>query len=157
MPLAIEQFKIPANVDLVFSDSSAFAKGIIAPKNIPHICYLHTPTRYLWQDRQSYLEEAPIPFFIKPFLPYILNTFKRWDYLAATRPDFYICNSENVKNRLNRYYDRESSEVVFPYVDTDKFRPTKSLKNYFLILGRIEPYKRFDLACEAAKRANVQL
>ena len=113
--------KIDSNVDLVISDSSAFSKGFSFPKSVPHLCYLHTPTRYLWSSRDEYVASAPIPLFVRPFVKPVLEHHKRWDYIAAQNPDMYVANSRNIADRLKKYYDREASEILFPYVDTSNF------------------------------------
>lgn len=157
MPWAIEQLKIPHDADVVISDSSAFAKGVKVPKHIPHICYLHTPTRFLWQDRIEYLKNSPAPNFLIPLINPILNIIKCWDYIAAQNPDVIIANSENTARRCKKYYDREPNAVIFPFVDLKKFKLAKQIGDYYFILGRIEPYKRFDLAIKAASLLGVKL
>jgi glycosyltransferase involved in cell wall biosynthesis len=149
MPWATESLQIPNDVDLVLSDASAFAKGVRVPPGIPHLCYLHTPTRYLWSVRESYVENAPIPAAVRPFVGPVLDRLKRWDYLAAQRPDAYVANSNNVAGQLKRYYDREALATIFPFVDLRRFAPSPAPSDYFLVLSRIEPYKQVDLVAQA--------
>lgn len=149
MPWAIESLKLSNDIDLVISDASAYAKGVCVPDGIPHLCYIHTPTRYLWSVRDSYVENAPIPNMIRPFVGPVLDWLKRWDYLAAQRPDAYIANSKNISSQLERYYDRKSVSTIFPFVDLKRFRISKNVGEYFLVLSRIEPYKQVDLVAEA--------
>lgn len=157
MDWAVEQLRLPDDLDLVLSDASAFAKGVIAPKGVPHICYLHTPTRYLWSVQESYVRDAPIPTLIRPFVGPVLRRLKRWDYIAAQRPHAYIVNSKNVGRQLSDYYDRTAEATVFPFVDSSKFTVSKDPESYVLTLGRLEPYKRFDLVIEACVAAKMPL
>lgn len=157
MAWATEQLAIPEDVDLVLSDSSAFAKGVRVPPHIPHLCYLHTPTRYLWSSRDEYVADAPIPGLIRPVVGPVLDWLKRWDYLAAQRPTAYIANSELVAERLTHYYDRTAKRVVFPYVDTSRFHVSHQPGDYFFVLSRLEPYKRVDLAARACGELGLPL
>lgn len=151
MAWATEQLRLPTDLDLVISDSSAFAKGVIAPQGVPHLCYLHTPTRYLWSSRDEYVRDAPIPGIVRPFVGPVLNYLKRWDYLAGQRPDVYIANSKNVAQRLERYYDRQADHILFPFVDLERFRPSDTIGDYVFVLSRLEPYKRADLVLDACR------
>lgn len=150
MAWAVEQLHIPSDVDLVLSDASAYAKGVRVPPGVPHVCYLHTPTRYLWSVRDEYVDAAPIPAAVRPFVGPVLDRLKRWDYLAAQRPDRIIANSANIAAQTKRYYDRDADAVVFPFVDTARFQPvpTAEVGDYFLMLTRVEPYKKVDLVAE---------
>lgn len=144
MPTAIESFNLN-KYDLILSDASAFAKGVITKTNQLHICYCHTPTRYLWEDTHDYINDAKVPWPANKFLPYILNYLRIWDYNAAQRPNLFIANSNFVKNRIKRYYHRDSS-VIYPFVYSDKFKPINTKKDYYLVAGRMVPYKRYDIA-----------
>ncbi len=157
MSWATEQLRIPADVDLVLSDSSAFAKGVRVPAGVPHLCYLHTPTRYLWSSRSEYVADAPIPGALRPFVGPVLDALKRWDYLAAQRPTAYIANSRLVAERLARYYNRAARRIVFPYVNVRRFHVSSSPSDYFFLLSRIEPYKRVDLAAQACGELGLRL
>jgi glycosyltransferase involved in cell wall biosynthesis len=157
MDWAIEQLKLPNDIDLVLSDSSAFAKGVLAPKGVPHLCYLHTPTRYLWSVQDSYVRDQPIPALIRPFVKPGLRRLKRWDYIAAQRPHAYIANSDNVATQLQRYYDRTAETVIFPFVDSSLFQLASKVEDYFFILTRMEPYKRVDLVIDACIQAGLKL
>jgi hypothetical protein len=111
MPRAIESFDL-SGFDLVISDASAFAKGVRVPKGTPHICYLHTPTRYLWSDEADYLKHAPVPGWARPALTAVLPHLKRWDLVAAARPTAYVANSRTVAARLRRYYHRTAAAAA---------------------------------------------
>jgi len=144
MPRAIENLNL-MNYDIVISSSSAFAKGIITSPESKHICYCHTPTRYLWSDTHDYLKELKYNFLIKKFIPKVIHRLRQWDYLAAQRVDKFLANSKNIQNRIQKYYHRES-EIIYPPVDCQKFQISKKRKYYFLTGGRLVAYKRFDLA-----------
>jgi glycosyltransferase involved in cell wall biosynthesis len=145
MPLAVEQFDF-SGFDLVISVSHSFGKGIITKPGTKHICYCLTPTRYLWDN--SYF-----PF--KPFSGFLLTYLRGWDYQAAQRPNYFIACSENVRQRIKKYYGRDS-EVIYPPVDLNfKQIPNPKFQipnSYFLTVGRLVPYKRFDIAIEAFAR-----
>jgi len=155
MPRAIESFDL-SGYDLVISDSSAFAKGVKTDKNTLHICYCHTPTRYLWQISNFYIKTVGMPKFISWFMSPVLNWLRKWDYKAAQRPGYYIANSSEVQKRIKKFYHRES-EIVYPFVDTDKFEIGKNVKDYFLIAGRMVPYKRNDIVIEAFNKLGLPL
>jgi len=147
MPRAIESFDF-AGFDLVLSDSSAFAKGIKVHAPAVHICYCHTPTRYLWQEPDEYVAKLGIIFFLKPLVQlYLMKILRKWDYRAAQRPDLLIANSREVQTRIQKFYGRGST-VVYPPLDTDFFRPTIPKADYFLTATRLEPYKRVELVIE---------
>ncbi|MBI4185725.1 glycosyltransferase [Candidatus Berkelbacteria bacterium] len=149
MTWATDRMALPADLDLVISDASAYAKGVRVPPGVPHLCYLHTPTRYLWSVRDEYVRDAPIPAWIRPFVGPVLDHHKRWDYLAAQRPDVYIANSRHVAAQMEQYYNRSADQVIFPFVDLDRFSPAPTVSDYVLTVGRLEPYKRIDLVIEA--------
>lgn len=141
MPLAVEQFDL-SDFNLVISVSHSYGKGVITRPGTKHVCYCLTPTRYLWHD-----PGLPFRFVSQPLLTYL----RAWDFQAAQRPDHFIADSETVKRRIKKYYNRDS-EVIYPPVETDRFQISDGPKDYFLIVGRPVPYKRFDLAIEAFGR-----
>jgi len=147
MPPAIEQFDF-SQYDIVLSDSSSYAKGIITPPETLHICYCHTPMRYAWDDCQKYIEEFGFPNFVKKITPFFMNYIRIWDRMSADRPDEYIANSKFVAGRIKKYYRRDST-VINPPIDIQKFRLDEKKENYFLMVGRLMTYKRFDIVIEA--------
>jgi glycosyltransferase involved in cell wall biosynthesis len=157
MPLAAEQFDF-SGFDVVLSDSASFAKGVITKPDTLHICYCHTPLRYAWDDCHKYLEEygwpGPVRFAATAFISYL----RLWDRAAAVRPDKFIANSFFVRRRIKKYYGREA-EVIHPPVATDKFMPTsKSVAgDYYLMVGRFLPYKKFDIVIEAFNKLGCPL
>lgn len=156
MPKAIESFNLQ-DFDVVLSDSSAYAKGVITAPSTTHICYLHTPTRYLWSDRETYLKSAPIPRLLRPLLPLLIKYLQRWDLKASKRPDVIIANSQFIAKRTKQYYHRIVDKVVFPPVDCSRFYIADKLSDYWLVVARQEPYKRTDLAIMAANQLGFKL
>ncbi|MBU1132271.1 glycosyltransferase [Patescibacteria group bacterium] len=155
MPTATESYNLN-DYNLLISSSSIFSKGIITPPNATHICYCHTPPRFLWTDCHNYLKELKQNFFIKKFIPFFLTNLRMWDKLAAERVDYFIANSLEVQKRIKKYYNRESI-VIHPPVETSKFRISESIGDYFLAGGRMVGYKRFDLIVKAFNRLNIPL
>ncbi len=147
MPMAVEFFDL-RHYDLVISDASAFAKGVITSADTLHICYCHTPTRYLWDYTHQYINELRYNKYFKKAISLVLNYIRIWDRQAADRVDAYIANSKTVKNRIRKYYKRDAV-VIYPPVDTDKFKISDKQGDYFLIGGRLAPYKRVDLVIKA--------
>jgi glycosyltransferase involved in cell wall biosynthesis len=149
MPYAFESFDFSA-YDLVISLTSAEAKGIIVKPPTKHLCYLLTPTRYLWNQTQSYAGLGLAKCVKIPFM----SSLRRWDYLASQRPDHYLAISQTVANRCRKYYRREVNDVVYPPVDTDQFlnHPdgcfTKD-RGYYLAVSRLVPYKNIDQVIKA--------
>jgi len=143
-------------LDIIISSCSAFAKGIITKPDTTHICYCHTPTRYLWTDSQTYVENLKQNRIVKKFLPLALSRLRVWDKIAADRVDIFIANSNTVKKRIKKYYGRDSL-VIFPPVETSKFYIANNIKDYFLTGGRLVPYKKFDLTVTAFNRLNMPL
>ncbi len=158
MPKAVESFDL-SGFDLVLSDSSAFAKGALKAANAKHICYLHTPTRYLWSDREEYIKNAPIPvpFLGQAVVRAITKKLQKWDLIAAQRPDVLIANSQFIAERTRQYYHRNPEYVLFPPVEGDRFKISNAPKDYYLVVARAEPYKRTDLAILAANQLGIKL
>lgn len=155
MPSAIENYNLE-NFDLIISSASALSKGVIIPPSALHICYCHTPTRYLWVNSQDYVDGLKYNKLIKSIIKLYLPRLRIWDYLTVSRVDKFIANSYNVKKRIKRFYNRESV-VVYPSVNIKKFFVSEKNKEYFLIGGRIVPYKKFDIAITAFNKLNIPL
>lgn len=155
MPAAIESFDF-SNFDVVLSDASAFAKGVIVQPGTLHICYCHTPTRYLWSDAHTYAQEVRVPRIARKFLPLALNYLRVWDRQAADRVDAFIANSKFVAQRIQKYYRRPAA-VIYPPVETSKFSVSDTVGNYYVMMGRLRPYKKFDLAIRAFNELNIPL
>lgn len=149
MALAVEFFDL-SGFDLVISDTSSFAKGVITRDHTLHLCYCHTPTRYLWSDTHSYIQELKYNKYLKKIIALSLKKIRIWDRVAADRPDYFIANSKFISKRITKYYRRDS-DVIYPPVETEKFAVSDTLGDYFLAGGRLVPYKRFDLLVETFK------
>jgi len=155
MPLAFESLDL-SEFEIVISITSAEAKGVITKPHQLHICYLLTPTRYLYSHRHQYLESVPFSKVIKPFL----NHLTRWDQVAITRPDVVIPISELVKERIKKYYHLSTEEVIYPPVELPtQIYPAPDLpfSKYFLSLSRLVDYKRIDLSIRACLKLGKNL
>lgn len=155
MPIAVEFFDL-SSYDLVISDTSSFAKGVITKPDCLHLCYCHTPTRYLWSDTHQYINELKYNKWLKKIISLILNRIRLWDRLAADRVDVFMANSKTVQARIAKYY-RRNSTVIYPPVETEKFSVVdlsqqSDSEKYFLAGCRLAPYKRIDLVIEAFKK-----
>ena len=115
---------------MVLSDTSSFAKGVITPVDTPHICYCHTPTRYLWSDTHQYINELRYNKFLRKIASLVLSRLRIWDRLAADRVDYFIANSKTVQARIKKYYGRDS-ELIYPPVETKRFLLVLKLKIIF--------------------------
>ncbi len=155
MPTATEHHNL-AGYDVVLSSTSAFAKGVITRPDTLHLCYCHTPTRYLWSDTHSYVNEQGLPSFLSKLLPMMLTNIRVWDRLAAERVDRFVANSETVAKRIGKYYQRDS-KVIHPPVDTSRFYISPKTENYFLAGGRLVAYKRFDVVVKAFSKLGIPL
>lgn len=155
MPIAIEQFDFSA-YDIVLSDSSSYAKGIITGPNTLHICYMHTPMRYAWDDCQKYTQDFNFPNFIKRIIPFAMNYIRVWDRVSADRPDKIIANSNFVAKRIKKYYKRDSV-VIHPPVSVKNFYISKQHKDYYLMVGRLIAYKRHDITIKAFNKLGLPL
>jgi len=155
MPSATEHFNLNS-FDLIISSTSFSAKGVITPPNAIHICYCHTPTRFLWTDSHQYVEDLKHNFAIRKILPFVLPKLRLWDRIAAERVDHFIANSIEVQKRIKKYYNRTST-VIYPPVETQKYKIADQIDNYFLAGGRLVGYKRFDLLINAFNRLNMPL
>ncbi len=155
MPMAIEQFDF-SEYDVVLSDSSSYAKGIITGPETLHICYMHTPMRYAWDDCHKYTTDFYFPSFIKKIVPLFMNYIRVWDRISADRPDKIIANSNFIARRIKKYYKRDSL-VINPPITLDNFYISPKIEDYFLIAGRLMAYKRFDIAIQAFNKLKLPL
>lgn len=152
MPLAFESFDFN-EFDLVVSVTSESGKGILTGPHTKHICYCLTPTRYLWSSYDDYFHSEIKKTLVKPLITYL----RRWDRVAAARPDKIVAISTEVQERIKRYYDRDST-IIYPPVELAKFKYKKvKRKNFFLLVSRLVPYKKVDLAVQAFNRLKLPL
>lgn len=155
MPAATEHHDL-GEFDVVVSSASAFAKGIVTRPDALHICYCHTPTRYLWTDTHSYIKDLRTNKGIKFLLPFVLTSLRMWDRMSAVRVNKFIANSETVAKRIKKYYERES-DIIYPPVDCSQFYISNKQGDYYLAGGRLVAYKRFDLVIEVCNRLKLPL
>ncbi|MFA4954866.1 MAG: glycosyltransferase [Patescibacteria group bacterium] len=155
MPMAVEQMDF-SEYDLVISSSISFAKGIITAPETKHVCYVHTPTRFLWHDRIGYMNDLRQPRLIRIALLPILHRLRLWDKLAAERPTHLLTNSQTSQERIRRYYGREA-EVIYPPVDVERIPLSTAPGEYWLAGGRLVGYKRFDLIVQAFAKLRLPL
>ena len=152
-PRAVESFDL-AGYDLVISSTTSFAKGVRTRAGTLHVCYMHTPTRFLW--RQEGHAADVVPRWARPLFAAAVPYLRRWDLEAATRPTRIVANSMNVAQRIRTIYGRESDVLPCP-VTLDSFKPTEEEPEHYLVATRLLPYKRVDLAIEACETARVPL
>lgn len=156
MPTAIESFNLN-EFDIVLSSSSSVAKGVITNPNTMHICYCHSPMRYGWEFSYEYAGKMSGKSKLKnKFLNYFLSGIRLWDNASADRVDYFIANSENVARRIWKHYRRESV-VIHPPVRCKLFKPCDIDEDYFLIVSRLQEYKRIDVAIEAFNKNKLPL
>ncbi len=155
MPLAIEQFDF-SQYDIVLSDSSSYAKGIITHPHTLHISYVHTPMRYAWDDCQKYTQDFGFPRWIKNMIPFAMNYLRIWDRISFSRVDKVIANSNFVAKRIKKYYHR-SAQVIHPPVNIENFYVNSQQKSYYLMVGRLIAYKRHDIAIKAFNQLGLPL
>jgi glycosyltransferase involved in cell wall biosynthesis len=142
-----------SDYDVVLSNKSGFCHGLRTDKL--HICYCLAPTRYVWQIEGYIAREGmgkPVEMVLRP----LVTALKKWDYEAAQRVTHFIAISTEIQQRIQAYYDRDSI-IIYPPVDTSRFQPSSKVDDYYLIVSRLIPYKRIDLAVQAATRLGLPL
>lgn len=155
MATAVEHYDL-RGYDVVISSASAFAKGVITDPGTLHICYLHSPTRYLWNDSLQYVRDLRYPRWMKAIISRHLTGLRLWDRQAAERPDILVANSHAVQHRITKYYRRDST-VIHPPVDVSRFTVADQPGKYYVTGGRLVPYKRFDLVVAAFNQLGLPL
>ena len=155
-PFAMESLNL-RSYDLVLSSSSAFAKGVITRPETMHICYCHTPMRWCW-NYDEYVEREQLGKIARSVLPFFITGLRTWDQTSSMRVDHFIANSPVVAERIHKYYRRDAV-IIPPPVDASRFTfdPTTQPEDYFLIVSRLIPYKRIDLAIEACNKLHLPL
>jgi glycosyltransferase involved in cell wall biosynthesis len=155
-PLAVEQFDLD-RFDLVISTSHCAVKSIVRTGRARHLCYCHTPMRYVWDQRDAYFGPARVGRVPSVLLRPILAGLARWDAATADRVDRYLANSQHVARRIHQYYNRRAS-VVYPPVDTAFYQPDGSTSaGGALVVSALVPYKRVEVAIEACRQVGVPL
>lgn len=153
MPLALEQLDL-TEYDLIISSESGPAKGVITRPDAVHICYCHSPMRYVWDMYHEY--RATAGRLIRILFPFIAHWLRMWDRLSADRVDHFIANSSFIASRIKKFYRRDA-EVIFPPVNTGEFSTDQPRGDFYLCLGQLVAYKRADLAVDAFNKLGLPL
>lgn len=148
MTTAVENFDL-RGYDVVLSSSSAFAHGVLTGTETKHVCYCHSPARYLWDQTFDVQDQQAKRGILGPlkslFGPGVFHKLRKWDYMSGSRADVLLANARTVQKRTKKFWNQES-ELVFPPVRTSIFTPQKENEGYFLIVSALSPYKNIDLA-----------
>ncbi len=153
---AIEQFDF-SEYDVVISSSSAFAKGIITKPATLHICYCHSPMRFVWDYWPAYIQEQRVGPLRRAAIHLLTSRLRQWDYYSAARVDCWIANSQTTAKRINKYYRVNVDAVIYPGADIGAFSPTGHKGAYFVTLSSLTPYKKIDLAITACNQIKAEL
>lgn len=156
-PLAWQGLDL-SEYDVILSNKSGFCHGLtFDDDNSLHICYCLAPTRYVWQ-LDAYIKREGLGKVAEMGLRPLIAAMKKWDYDAAQKVSHFIAISTEIQERIQTYYDRDSV-IIFPPVETERFKPVadSEVEDYFLIISRLIPYKRIDLAVQAATRLGLPL
>lgn len=159
-PLAVESFDL-SDFDIIISSSSAFAKGVVTRSKAVHICYCHSPARFLWDYHSQYQEDNQFGMLTKAIANFFTYRLRIWDRASAERVDFWIANSETTKKRIEKYY-RKSAEVIYPPLTHLVAEPPNHLeagfaKDYFLVVSRLSAYKKIDVIVSAFNKLRLPL
>lgn len=156
MPTIFENFDF-SKYDIVLSSSHSVSKGILTSPYTMHICYCHTPPRYLWDESNEYIKKSRFPWILKKFyIPNKLKKLRIWDQASSSRVDYFISNSNYIKHKIQKYYHVES-EIIFPPVELDKFEFNNQKKDYFLYIGRIVNQKKVDFLVDVFNELELPL
>lgn len=153
MPMALEEFDL-SGYDLVISSEAGPAKGVITRPDALHVCYCHSPMRYLWDHYHQYRRETK--GLAKLAMPVIYNRLRQWDVSSSARVDRFAANSHFIRQRIQKVWRRES-EVIHPPVDVGLFTPSVETDPYYLWVGAMVPYKRPDIAVDAFNATGLPL
>ena len=154
-PRAIESFDF-SGYDLILSTSHAVAKGALPAPGSLHICYCHTPMRYVWELYDQYFGPGRAGFVTRAAMSYVAPRLRTWDVAASSRVNAFIANSRNVADRIREYYHTDA-DVIYPPVNVDQFSVSREDDGYYLIVSALVPYKRVDLAIETFRQTRERL
>ena len=154
-PAAIERFDL-RGYDLIVSSSHCVAKGVITPAGVPHLCYCHTPMRYVWDQYDTYFAPGRASAPVRAGMHVAAARLRRWDVRTAKRPTTIVANSAHVRARVQMYWQRDAN-VVYPPVDVNRFAASAEREDFYLAVSALVPYKRLDLAVEAFARTGRRL
>ena len=146
-PFAIERFQL-LSYDLVLSSSHCVAKGIRPPPGAKHLCYIHAPMRYVWDQFENYAGGGRSGFLARMGMTLFRERLQAWDVTSAARVDQFVANSHNIARKVERYYHRPA-EVLHPPVDWHTFQAAEQSEDFYLMVTAFAPYKRVDLAIQA--------
>jgi glycosyltransferase involved in cell wall biosynthesis len=152
-PLALEQFDL-SDYDLVISSESGPAKGVITSSKTCHICYCHSPMRYIWDMYPEY--RRGMGALVGTIFSLTAHYMRLWDFASAGRVDYFVANSHFIASRIRKYYGREST-VIHPPVKAAAAKVGDKPGDYYLAIGRMVGYKRFDLAISACTKLGRRL
>ncbi|PIZ72318.1 glycosyltransferase family 4 protein [Candidatus Peregrinibacteria bacterium CG_4_10_14_0_2_um_filter_43_11] len=156
MPVAVEMMDLD-DYDIVLSSCHSVSKGVITKPNTLHICYCHTPMRYAWEEWDLETRLKKFPKILHGTIRKQIKKIREWDYCAAQRVDKYIANSSHIAWQIQKHYGRDA-DVIYPPVHTEKFKPAAHPKNdYYFSIGRLIPYKKFDLLVETFNQLGLKL
>lgn len=153
MPLAAEQWDL-TEYDLVISSESGPSKGVLTRPDALHLCYCHSPMRYIWDMYQPYLKESG--WLIRHLFPLIAHWLRVWDRSSADRVDHFIANSRFIAQRIAKFYRRDA-QVIWPPVNVTAFNHRRPREDFYLCLGQLVRYKRAEMAVEAFNRTGLPL
>lgn len=156
-PRAIERFNL-RDYDLIISSSHCVAKGVIPSSSAFHLCYCHTPMRYIWSHYSDYFGDHRTTYWKRKMLPRVINYLRAWDVASSDRVHWFVANSQTVEERIKKYYGRDSS-LIYPSVEIDFFQPQnpENRQDFYLIVSALVPYKRLELAIEAFNNSSHSL
>lgn len=147
-PFAVEQFDL-RGYDVVISSSHCVAKGVLTKADQLHICYCHSPIRYVWDMYNEYLEESHLLKGVKSWLVrYLLHRIRKWDAITGMRVDHFISNSNYVGQRIKETYRREAT-TIHPNIDISNFELCEEKQDYYLTSSRLVAYKKIDTVIQA--------
>lgn len=154
-PRAARALRVPPRTDVVLTSTSAFIKGLSLADRTVHVAYCHSPTRYLWDWSERYVEDE-VPALLRGVVRELLVRLREDDKAAAARVDRWIANSGVVRERIARYYGAPA-EVVHPPIDVDALTPAAQRGDFWLFVGRLSAYKRADVAVRAFNEVGLRL
>ena len=153
-PLAFRSFDL-SGFDLVLSVTSAFGHGVVKGSQASHVCYCLTPARFLW-DYESYVAREGLMTTVRRLMPLFLRSLREWDRRAAAGVDQFVAISEAVRARIRQHYQRDS-QLIYPPVDVQSLPLSVDTGNHYVIISRLVPYKRIDLAVQAFNELGLPL
>ncbi|MBI2356904.1 glycosyltransferase [Candidatus Dojkabacteria bacterium] len=148
-PMVIENFDL-RNYDLVITTSGCVSKGVITGVDTPHVCYMFSPMRYAWDQSRDYFNPENFSWWKRLVIPIFLHFIRIWDVTSTDRIDYLIPISTFVKNRIRKYYRRETDQIIFPPVYVDRADPTQKKEDFYFAIAPFEPNKGGRLIVETA-------